>query len=129
MATEAKLVQKNSNEMCGNTCVKLRPKVDLLESADTWLLHAAMPGVDERGAEVSLERDVLTIRGQGSVSEPEGFERQYGEFRVREYERSFRLPEEIDRENLDASVRHGVLTVTIPKAKAAQPTKVTVRGA
>jgi HSP20 family protein len=109
--------------------VVLRPRIDLLESADAWMLRAEMPGVDEKHAEVSVEQHILTIAGTAEFCEPEGFDRQYGEFRARRYERSFRLPEEVDRSQIEASMRHGVLTVRIPKAPEAQPTKIVVRGA
>lgn len=107
----------------------LRPRIDLLESADAWLLQAEMPGVDEQHAEVTMEQQVLTIGGHVELREPEGYSRQYGEFRPRRYERSFRLPEQVERSRIEASMRHGVLSVRIPKAPEAQPTKIMVKGA
>ncbi|MFV0442224.1 MAG: Hsp20/alpha crystallin family protein [Planctomycetaceae bacterium] len=107
--------------------VVLQPRVDILESADAWLLRAEMPGVDESHAEVELERQVLKIAGQAELSEPDGFQRQFGTFRPRRYERTFRLPEAIDRSGVEATVQHGILTVRIPKAQEAQPTKVVVK--
>jgi HSP20 family molecular chaperone IbpA len=109
--------------------VVLHPRVDVLETSDAWLLRAEMPGVDEGHAEVSLELQTLTIAGTAEMSEPEGYRRQFGAFRPRRYERSFRLPADIDRSGLEATLRHGVLSVRIPKAPEAQPTKVPVRGA
>ena len=107
----------------------IQPRVDILESGDAWLLRAEMPGVDEHHAAVSLERQVLTISGAAELREPEGFERQFGSFGPRRYERSFRMPETIDRSGLEATVQHGVLTVRIPKAAEAQPVKIAVKGA
>jgi HSP20 family protein len=107
----------------------VQPRVDVLESNDAWLLRAEMPGVDETHAEVSLEQQTLTIGGTAELQEPQGYQRQFGTFRSRRYERAFKLPAAIDRAGLDASVKHGVLTVRIPKAREAQPTKITVRGA
>jgi HSP20 family protein len=104
-----------------------RPAVDLLESNDAWLLRAEMPGVNESRADVTLERQVLTISGTTEARDPEGYSRQYGEFRPRRYERSFRVPSEVDAAGIEASVEHGVLTVRIPKAPTVQPTKVTVK--
>jgi HSP20 family molecular chaperone IbpA len=102
--------------------------VDIVESADAWILRAEMPGVDEEHAEVTLELQTLTIAGTVELREPEGYQRQFGSFRPRRYERTFRLPASIDRAGLDANVRHGVLTVRIPKAREAQPTRIVVRG-
>ncbi len=108
--------------------VVVTPRVDVYESADGWVLRAEMPGVDETHAEVSLEMQTLTIAGHVDRLEPEGYQRQFGQFRPRRYERAFKLPAAIDRAGLEATVRHGVLTVRIPKAREAQPTKITVRG-
>ncbi|MEZ6065513.1 MAG: Hsp20/alpha crystallin family protein [Planctomycetaceae bacterium] len=110
------------------TYLASRPAVDLHESQEGWLLRAEMPGVDENHVEVTLERQVLTIVGTTSVRDPAGYDRQYGEFRARRYERSFRVPVEIDRDRIEAEMRHGLLTVRIPKAAAAQPTRVVVKG-
>lgn len=107
----------------------VRPRVDLLESPEAWILRAEMPGVDDQHVDVMLERNVLTISGVAELQEPEGFERQFGEFRPRRYERSFRLPDEIDRRGIDASVQHGVLSLRIPKGKEAQPQRISVRSA
>ena len=109
--------------------VLIRPRVDLMESADGWTLRAEMPGVDEQHVEVTLERQVLSVAGTTEVADPQGLERKYGEFRPRRYERAFRLPDEVERSGLEAVMHHGVLTVHIPKAKAAQPTRITVKGA
>jgi HSP20 family molecular chaperone IbpA len=106
----------------------LQPRVDILESAEAWLLRAEMPGVDEAHADVQLERQVLTITGSADLLEPEGYQRQYGTFRPRRYERSFRLPEAINRSGIEATVQHGVLSVRLPKAQEAQPTKIAVKG-
>lgn len=108
--------------------VVLQPRVDILESAEAWLLRAEMPGVDEAHADVQLERQVLTITGSADLLEPEGYQRQYGTFRPRRYERSFRLPEAINRSGIEATVQHGVLSVRLPKAQEAQPTKIAVKG-
>ncbi|MCA9053905.1 MAG: Hsp20/alpha crystallin family protein [Planctomycetaceae bacterium] len=128
MSQSAELKCCESQVEEGRTDQVVQPRVDILESADAWLLRADMPGVDETHAEVSLERQVLTISGTAELREPEGSARQFGTFHPRRYERSFRMPETIDRGGLEATVQHGVLTVRIPKAAEAQPVKVAVKG-
>ena len=135
MATQTELVQSKNDQQHQESptakvpLIKVRPRVDLFESDDAWLLRAAMPGVDEHNVDVSLEKDVMTIKGKSTLEEPDGFQRQYGEFGIYEYERSFRLPDDIDRDGIDASITHGMLMVRIPKAKEALPQKITVKGA
>jgi HSP20 family protein len=125
--TELNCCEPNSE--CQTAQLTVQPRVDIMESSDAWLLRAEMPGVDEAHADVQLERQVLTISGTAELHEPAGFQRQYGTFRSRRYERSFRMPEAIDRGGISASVQHGVLSVRVPKAQEAQPTKISVKGA
>ena len=76
---------------------------------------------------------MLTIRGTKPASfdaAAEGELRMFTEERVHGgFERSVRLPEFVDAEKIEASFAHGLLTVIVPKAQAAQPRKITIRGA
>lgn len=128
MSQTTELQRHQTQAATESSPLAVQPRVDILESSEAWLLRAEMPGVDKEHAEVTFERQVLTIAGTTELHEPEGFERQFGTFRPRRYERSFRLPETSDRTGIDASMQHGVLTVRIPKAQEAQPVKITVNG-
>ncbi len=106
-----------------------KPSVDIKETDDQLLVNAEVPGLAPEDLEVTLTGDVLTIKGekrQESEREESGYhlvERRYGSF-----QRSFKLPAEVDREKLKASHRDGVLTVTLPKAAKPAPTQVEVKG-
>ncbi len=93
-----------------------RPRVDLIDSDNAITLIADMPGVDEQSAEVTLDQNVLTIRGKVNPQRREGYSVTRKEFDVGHFERAFTLSEKIDRGNIDATVRNGVLTVHLPKA-------------
>ena len=107
------------------------PALDVVERADAYLIAVEVPGVDPAAIDVSFEQNVLTIRG----SKPMGFGvgkdeelRVYSAERVTgNFERSVRLPEYVDGENIAAEFVHGVLFLTIPKMKAAQPRKIEIR--
>ena len=87
-----------------------------------------MPGVAEKDIDIMLEKDVLTINGYvANVTAPEGYDLGHGEYGIGDYQRSFTLPDEIDRDNIEASLSHGVLRVTLPKAPEAQTRKITVK--
>lgn len=103
-----------------------RPAVDIIETPDGVTVLAEMPGVDESETDVTLEKNVLTIRGTVQPVEPEGFSPVYAEYGVGDYERSFRLSEEIDRDGIEATVRDGVLRLHLPKVKEAMPQKIAV---
>lgn len=108
------------------------PKADLTETDDAFTMTAELPGMEEGDIEVSLSENTLTVRGEKAreVKEDEEnyhlMERSYGAVH-----RSFRVPNAVDRGKIDARFDNGVLTVTMPKAKArAKATKtIPVKGA
>ena len=82
------------------------PRCDVLADSDRVVLTLEMPGVDEDGVDVLVEKDLLKVRG----SWPAGEE---GELL---YEREFRLSELLDRGRITAAMRHGLLTIELPKS-------------
>jgi len=93
------------------------PPTDIRETADTIVLTADMPGVKPDGVDVTLENDVLTVRGVVSDEHRQGAEPTYAEYEVGDYQRSFSLSDEIDRDKIEARMNHGVLTLTLPKIR------------
>jgi HSP20 family protein len=98
-------------------------------SEDQNMLHITMelPGVDPNDVRLSLENNILTIRGEKKQQSDENnervhrFERTYGMF-----ERTFALPNTVDPEKIEARYENGVLLVTIPKAERAKPREIRV---
>src|SRR5262245_13546208 len=95
------------------------PLVDIVETDQTLLLIADMPGVDERGVDVTVEKNILSVRGTVEGEIPPGYKLSYEEYGVGDYERSFTLPNEVDRDGIEAAIKDGVLKLTLPKAKQA----------
>ena len=102
------------------------PRVDILETEDAIVVLADMPGVDESGVDITMERNVLTLKGTVNCSKPEGFKSAHSEYGVGDYERVFTLPNEIDRDNVQATIKQGVLRLTLPKSKSSLQKKVAV---
>ncbi|MFG0336256.1 MAG: Hsp20/alpha crystallin family protein [Maioricimonas sp. JB049] len=121
------VTQTDRKETVVNSWSTVRPRVDIVENDDRFHLHAEMPGVNEEGIEVELEQDLLTLRGTAERSGPEGYRLVYGDRRGRRFERTFRLPQEVNREQIEASVRDGVLTVTLGKVAEAVPKRIAVK--
>jgi HSP20 family protein len=107
--------------------IQLRPHVDLIEQSDSFLLYAEMPGVDHSHVDVAVERNILWIRGTVEFSAPEGFRPANGNFGRRVYERHFHISDDIDRDGIEAEVKHGVLRLVLPKSQRAQRAKINVR--
>lgn len=102
------------------------PLVDILETEDSLLLVSDMPGVDDKGVDVTVEKNILTIKGSVNNEVPPGYKLSYEEYGIGDYERSFTLPNEIDRDGIQATMADGVLTLTLPKVKQAVARKVAV---
>ncbi|MGD9357033.1 MAG: Hsp20/alpha crystallin family protein [Chromatiales bacterium] len=104
------------------------PAVDIKEEADRYLLHADIPGVKADDIEVSMDKGVLTIKGERkheSTESKEGYkrvERSHGVFM-----RRFALPDGVDGEQITASSKEGVLEVVIPKSEPEKPRRIEVR--
>jgi HSP20 family protein len=104
-----------------------RPRVDIIENDQSIVLLVDMPGVDENSTDITLEKNVLTIRGTVQTPGPEGFRLAYAEYEIGDYERTFTMSEEIDQDKIDASVKDGVLRLTLPKSERMQAKKITVK--
>jgi len=105
------------------------PPVDVFEDNDSVKIVAEIPGVRADELNVSIENNVLTIRGekrQQSEDKSERvhrYERSYGIF-----ERSFVLPATVDPERIEANCENGVLTITVPKSERARPRQIEIKG-
>lgn len=106
------------------------PKIDIAENDKEIKISAELPGMDEKDIDLSINKEMLTIKGEKKEErEDKGkdyyrMERSYGSF-----SRSIQLPAEIDTNKVDAKFKKGVLTVMLPKtAKAISDTKkITVK--
>jgi HSP20 family protein len=106
-----------------------RPVSDIMERKDGVVVQIEMPGVPSEDVEISLERRVLTVRGRGRMTGPQGYRLIYAEYDEGDYERAFTLSQDIDESNIAAEMRNGVLTLTLPRAEAAKPRKIEVKAA
>ncbi|HET8712810.1 MAG TPA: Hsp20/alpha crystallin family protein [Gemmatimonadales bacterium] len=103
------------------------PPVDIFEQKDSIRIMAEVPGVKPEDVKISLEGNVLTIRGEKQqVAEEQTdrvhrYERTYGQF-----ERTFTLPATVDANKISASYEHGILTITLPKVEQAKPRQIQV---
>ncbi len=103
------------------------PDVDIMERSDNIVVVADMPGVDESSVDVTLEKNVLTIYGKVEPEIPDKHQLAYREYGVGDYQRSFTVSDEIDRDKIQATVKNGVLRLILPKAKTARTTKISVK--
>jgi HSP20 family protein len=103
------------------------PYADIYETDEALTVLMEMPGVAREGVSVALEDDVLRVEGRIDFSKYEGMEPVYTEFNVGHYTRSFALSGKIDRERIGAQLEDGVLVLTLPKAREAQPRRIAIQ--
>jgi len=100
---------------------------DVYETEESIVVVADMPGVDDKSVSITLEKNVLTLAGKVEADAPEGYRLALSEYDTGNYERRFALSQSVDREGIEASVKEGILTLTLPKAKEAMPRKIEVK--
>jgi len=105
------------------------PRVDIYETKESIFLIADMPGVDEKTVEVEMEKNILTITGWTEDSKLKDHSLLFSEYETGDYERSFTLSDEIDREKINATVKQGVLLLELPKAEKVKPKKIAIKAA
>jgi len=105
------------------------PRVDIYETNDEIVVLADMPGVDENSVDITLEKNVLSINGYVEPDQANNYSLAYAEYEVGDYQRSFTVSDEIDRDNIQAAVKNGVLHLHLPKAGPVKARKITVKAA
>jgi HSP20 family protein len=104
------------------------PSVDVRETSDSLVIQAELPGIEPDAVQVSVENGVLCLKGSRSfekAAEGETYhrvERAYGAF-----ERSFTLPTNVNAEKIEATYKHGILTLTLPKREEAKPRSISIK--
>jgi len=103
------------------------PRADIYETENEISVIVDLPGVDKNSLEISLEKNILKINGYVSQEDPEGYSLAFAEYQIGDYERSFRLSNQIDQDKIDATTNDGVLKLRLPKAEAAKSRKIAVK--
>ena len=104
-----------------------QPAVDIYETADSIVIKAELPDVDQKDIEVRIEDSTLTLRGERRHEDEvkkenyHRIERYFGTF-----QRSFSLPATVDQENVVAICEKGVLTITLPKKEETRPKQINI---
>ena len=99
------------------------PRVDTYVKDDTLHVRADLPGIDPKAVDISVEDDVLTIRGERKADKEEA---SYREVSYGTFERRIRVPDGTEAEKIAAKYTNGVLEIAVPLPKPVAPRKVTV---
>lgn len=128
--SEATLQQTNGGSLSTAETtrgVTLTPRVDVLETEQEILVIGDLPGVKQENLDIRFENGELTLHGRRTFANSD--KTQFlNEVESADYFRSFRISEKIDAEKIWAELKDGVLTLHLPKAEAAKPRKISVKG-
>lgn len=131
--TETTIQKQEAHDMEGPERTRTRrvyiPRVDIFETGEAVVLLADMPGVSENDVDITLEKNVLTITGYVQAVQRDGYGLTYSEYSEGDYERTFALSDEVDRNRIEATMKDGVLKLTLPKSEEVKTRKIAVRSA
>ena len=116
----------------GQAQANLVPRMDASETDKEIVISAEMPGLERKDVEISLENDMLTIRGEKQVETQKDDKNKDYHFSERSYGmfyRALQLPPGVDPSKVQATMANGVLKVTIPKPAHSQAKKIEVKDA
>ena len=106
---------------------KWYPAVDVLESKDSYLIRAELPGMKREDIKVEVKDGTLVLSGERKSEKPaEGIEYRHTERVAAKFWRSFTLPETVKQDGIEASYKDGVLEIRVPKVEKAKPRQIEI---
>jgi len=109
-----------------NTSPRAVPPMNFYDQGSRLVLTAEVPGLSEKELKLSLQSDLLTVEGERKVRAPEGYSLHRQERASYQFSRSVSLPCKVDPDSVSASVKNGVLTITLNKAPESRPRQIAV---
>ncbi|MBI5681744.1 MAG: Hsp20/alpha crystallin family protein [Deltaproteobacteria bacterium] len=103
------------------------PVVDIYETDDNIVMKAELPGIDKKDVSIEVKDNMLVLKGERRFEKEvkednyHRMERSYGSF-----QRTFTLPNIVEKDNVSAKYKDGVLEITLPKSKEAKPKQIKV---
>ncbi len=107
----------------------VRPRTDITETANGFVVQVEMPGVNRQGLEVTFENGELTLTGHRTpAAVSTGGELLHRESRPSDFRRTFELDHSIDAAGITAALDQGLVTLNLPKAETAKARKIEING-
>lgn len=106
-----------------------RAPIALYESGESYIVLVELPGADEKGVQVRLEKGVLTVEAPLRLDLPPGAMPKYSEVRLGDYKRTIEIGDLIDEEKIDAEFKSGLLRLTLPKCGSTKARNIPIKTA
>lgn len=104
----------------------ITPAVDIVENSRGVTLRADLPGVPRENLDVKVHDNTLTLEADTHIDTPADLRVRHAEARATRYARTFVLSPDLDTSRIDANLRDGVLTLTIPRREETRPRRIDV---
>lgn len=104
-------------------------QVSFEDDGQNFVFRADVPGLTENDFQINVAGNTLTLRGERKLEVPEGHSVHRRERSAYRFDKSYELPARVDAEKATATLKHGVLTLTLPKVAEAQPRQISVKAA
>jgi len=106
---------------------KWYPAVDVLESKDSYLIRAELPGMKREDIKVEVKDGTLVLSGERKSEKPaDGVEYRHVERVTAKFWRSFSLPETVKQDGIEATYKDGILEIRVPKAEEGKPRQIEI---
>jgi HSP20 family protein len=102
------------------------PQTNLYDRGDSFEIRAEVPGLEKDDLNIKIQGNYLEISGNRNSDAPEGYKPHKSERGTGFFSRSFTLPADVDSTKVEATLKNGILYMTLPKSEAAKPKKITV---
>jgi HSP20 family protein len=110
----------------GDSRAAWQPSVDVHENAERFVLVADLPGLEQADVDITIDKNVLAVRGERKAQTPSEGAYQHKERVQGAFSRAFTLPETVDAEAVSAEMKSGVLTITLPKKARPKPRQIKI---
>ena len=122
---EQEIVQEETERT--RECRCFVPRTDIYEAEDEIILAMDMPGINENAIEITLEKNILNVKGYAQIDDPDEYSLTLAEYEPGDYERGFKVSDSIAKDKIEAVYTDGVLRLTLPKAEQAKARKIAVK--
>lgn len=116
-------------ELEGSTAQPVSSPVSFQDAGESFVFRADVPGLSEADLHINVSGNTLTLRGERKIDVPEGYSAHRRERSAYRFDKSYELPARVDADKATATLKHGVLTLTLPKVAEAQPRQIAVKAA
>lgn len=107
--------------------IDTHPRTNMYDNGDHFEIRAEVPGLAKDDLGIKIQGNYLEISGTRKSDAPEGYNAHRVERKAATFTRSFTLPADVDVEKVEAGLKNGILTLTMPKAEAAKPKQIEIK--